>query len=291
MILLDYSQIAIGAIFSMQKEFNSSSEEKKVNIIRNVILSTIKYYKKAYSKKYGELVIACDGKDYWRKQLFPHYKAARKKNRENSDMDWDFIFRVLNTIRDELRDNFPYKVIHLDEIEADDIIATLVNETAEFGNFQENMIISSDKDFKQLHKLGNVKQFSPILKKLIKAESAKALAEARIEHIVKGDKGDGIPNIFSADDVFVSGGRQTPVSTKRLLEFFEMGANACRSDDERRNWDRNCQLIDFDRIPQRIRDTILNSYETQKPKGDKMSIMNYLIKHKCRLLLDELEDF
>lgn len=296
MILVDYSQVALSNILSFQRELKGSESEVK-NLIRHVTLSTLKSYKKKYGKEYGELVICCDGRKYWRREIFPHYKANRKKARDNSDLNWTLIFDTLSEMRDDIEKHFPYKVIHLDRAEADDVIAVLAKWTQTNALVQEGLmeepqktlILSSDGDFIQLQKFGNITQWSPMQKKQIKA-NARELYEKKITHIVKaGD--DGIPNILSKDDVFVIGERQKPVSAKRLQEFLELGYDACKNDDERRNWHRNVQLIDFDHIPEDVSQQIIDTYVNSKPAGDKMSIMNYLIEKKCRLLLDELEDF
>lgn len=290
MILIDYSQVSLANILSFKRELMSGDPKVTTDLIRHATLSTIKSYKKKYGQDYGDVVVCCDGRNYWRRQYFEHYKASRKKNREASDLDWKMIFDTLGTIRDEIKENFPYKVMHLDQCEADDIIAVLTQQTQEFG-FNENvMIVSSDKDFKQLHKFGNVKQYSPLLRKMITAKKSE-IHENYITHIVKGDTGDGIPNILSKDDCFVTSTRQTPVSAKRLAEFMENGIDACRSDEEKRNWQRNQVLVNFEMIPEDIKKTILDSYLSSKPKGDKMMIMNYLIANRCRLLLDEIEEF
>lgn len=296
MILIDYSQVALAAILTFQRELKGTESEIK-NLIRHVTLSTIKSYKKKYGKEYGELVICCDGRKYWRRDYFPHYKANRKKARQNSDLNWTLIFDTISEMREDLSKYFPYKVIHLDRAEADDIIAVMSkytqdNDLVVTGLVQEPqkvLIVSSDGDFIQLHKYDNVSQWSPLLKKYIKV-TKKELHEKKITHIVKaGD--DGIPNILSKDDVFVTGERQKPVSAKRLAEFMELGFDACKTDEEKRNWQRNQMLIDFDNIPDEIQQEIVAAYQSAKPTGDKMTIMNYLIEHRCRLLLDELEDF
>jgi hypothetical protein len=296
MILVDYSQVALSNILSFQRELKGTDSEVK-NLIRHVTLSTLKSYKKKYGKEYGELVICCDGRKYWRREIFPHYKANRKKARDNSDLNWTLIFDTLTEMREDIAKHFPYKVIHIDRAEADDVIAVLAKHTQENELIQEGLIeepqkvliLSSDGDFIQLQKYKNVTQWSPMQKKQIKA-NAKELHEKKITHIVKaGD--DGIPNILSKDDVFVIGERQKPVSAKRLQEFLELGYDACKNDDERRNWHRNVKLIDFDHIPEDVSTEIIDTYVNNKPTGDKMSIMNYLIEKKCRLLLDELEDF
>jgi hypothetical protein len=290
MILIDYSQVALANILSFKKDLVQGSESDIKNLIRHTTLSTLKYYKKKYSKQYGEMVICCDGKKYWRKEFFPNYKAARKKNREESDLDWNLIFNTLSEIRDDLAQHFPYRIMHIERAEADDIIAVLTERCNEFGTAEDVMIVSSDKDFKQLHAFDNVKQWSPMQKKQVSI-AKKEIHPFTIEHIVKGDSGDGVPNILSPDDIFLVEGRQAPVSSKRLQEFIDNGFTACRNDAERRNWHRNATLVDFKFIPEDIKKNILESFELNSPKGDKMSIMNYLMEHRCRMLLDELEDF
>jgi 5'-3' exonuclease len=297
MILVDYSQVALSAILTFQRELKGTESEVK-NLIRHVTLSTIKSYKKKYGKEYGQLVICCDGRKYWRREVFEYYKAGRKKARDASDLDWGLIFDTLSEMRDDLAKHFPYKVMHLERCEADDIIAILTsyaqeNELVQEGLVEESqkiLILSSDKDFKQLQLHPNVKQWSPMQKKYVTA-SQREIIEYKIEHIVKGDSGDGIPNILSKDDVFVSGERQKPMSAKRLQEFIDNGFIACKNDEERRNWQRNAVLVDFDHIPPDVREQVITTYINTKPTGDKMAIMSYLIENRCRLLLDELEDF
>ena len=301
MILVDYSQVALAAILTFQRELKGTESEVK-NLIRHVTLSTIKSYKKKYGKEYGELVICCDGRKYWRKEVFEHYKASRKKNRDASDLDWKLIFDTLSEMRDDIAKNFPWRVIHVDRAEADDVIAVMTewvqtNDLVQEGLVQEPqkvLILSSDKDFKQLQlapfSTGNVRQWSPMQKKYITA-SKQEILDFTIEHIVKGDTGDGIPNILSKDDVFVTGDRQKPVSAKRLAEFMEKGIDACRTDEEKRNWGRNAMLVAFDNIPADVKKTIVDTYLSNKPTGDKQTVFNYLVEHRCRLLLEEIDDF
>lgn len=297
MILIDYSQVALSAILTFQRELKGSEVEIK-NLIRHVTLSTIKSFKKKYGKEYGEVVICCDGRKYWRRDFFQYYKASRKKMREASDLDWKLIFDTLSEMRDDISKHFPYRVIHIERAEADDVVAVLTKWAQENNLVQQGLveepqkilILSSDGDFKQLQVYPTVKQWSPMQKKYITTTN-KELNEKKIEHIVKGDAGDGVPNILSKDDVFVTGDRQKPMSAKRLQEFFENGFNACKNDDERRNWHRNATLVDFAHIPDDVSKEIINAYISSKPSGDKMSIMNYLMEHRCRLLLDEIEEF
>ena len=297
MILVDYSQVALAAILTFQRELKGTESEVK-NLIRHVTLSTLKSYKKKYGKEYGEMVVCCDGRNYWRRGFFPNYKASRKKNREASDLDWKLIFDTLSEMREDLALHFPYRVIHVEEAEADDVIAVMTkwlqnNNQCIQGLVEEPqkiLILSSDKDFKQLQLYPTVKQWSPMQKKYVTA-TKQEIIEYKIEHIVKGDSGDGIPNILSKDDIFLIEERQKPVSAKRLQEFIDNGFNACRNDEERRNWHRNSTLVDFDFIPEQVSENIVQAYLNTKPNNDKMKIMNYLMEHRCRLLLDEIEDF
>ena len=298
MILIDYSQVALSAILTFQRELKGDEGEVK-NLIRHATISAIKSFKKKYGAEYGEVVICCDGKKYWRRDFFEFYKASRKKNRDASDLDWGLIFDTLSEMRDDFAEHFPYRVMHVERAEADDIIATLVEWTQDNDLVQEGLvsepqpvlILSSDKDFRQLQINDNVRQWSPMQKKYLSA-SRKEIEGYMVEHIVKGDSGDGVPNILSPDDIFLQDGvRQRPVSKKRLLEFQEKGKDACRDEQERRNWDRNATLVNFSHIPADLKNEIVETYISSNPKGDKMSIMDYLIKHRCRLLLDDIEEF
>ena len=296
MILVDFSQVSLAAILTFQRELKGN-EAEVVNLIRHVTLSTIKSFKKKYGKEYGEVVICCDGRKYWRREFFANYKAGRKKARENSDLNWTLIFDTLSDMRNDLAEHFPYRVLHVDRAEADDVIAVMAKWTQTNGLVQQGLmedpqkvlILSSDGDFIQLQKYDNITQWSPMQKKFVKANK-KELHEKIITHIVKASD-DGIPNILSKDDVFVLGERQKSVSQKRLDEFLELGFAACKNDEERRNWQRNQTLVDFEFIPEDVSKEIIDAYLNSKPKGDRMSIMNYLIAKKCRLLLDDLEDF
>ncbi len=279
----------MAAIMAFQTEIRKGTPEESKDLIRHVAISSIKSYKKKYGKEYGDVIICCDGMGYWRKEVFAHYKGMRKKSREASDFDWKFIFNTLSEIREDLRTEFPYKVLNIKRCEADDIIAILAESTQQFGKNEKVMIVSSDKDFKQLHKYENVKQFSPMLKKLV-VVNKKELNQWMVEHVVKGDAGDGVPNILSPDDTFMTGTRQKSISAKRLEEFFVKGYDACANDEERNGWKRNATLVDFAFIPEELKDIIMEAYEAPA-LGDKNSVFNYLVKNRCRMLLDEINEF
>ena len=281
MILLDYSQIALSNI--IVQKLNDES------MIRHMILNSIRMYNKKYRDEYGQMVICADGMNTWRRDYFPLYKANRKKNRDNSDQDWPEIFRILSLVRDEIRENLPYKVLHLEGCEADDIIGTLTLQTQEFGQHEPVMIVSSDKDFIQLQKFNNVKQYSPIQKKMVSDPNPRSYM---FEHIMKGDKGDGIPNVLSPDNAIVDEIRQSPM-TKKKIEYWAENVDNLQdvmSTEEYRNYQRNKTLIDLTAIPEDVQSNIINNYNEQKP-AMKMRVLNYLIKKRCNHLIEVVEEF
>ena len=282
MILLDYSQIALSNI--IVQKLNDE------NMIRHMILNSIRMYNKKYRNEYGQMVICADGMNTWRREYFPEYKANRKKSRDaTSHMDWPEIFRILGALREDLGEHFPYKVLHIEGCEADDIIGALTIRTQEFGQHEPVMIVSSDKDFIQLQKFNNVKQFSPIQKKVVTDKNPRTYL---FNHIMRGDVGDGIPNILSKDDTFVSESKQTPLRQTRIDDWLE------RSDDLKsampeelyRNYQRNKTLMDLEEIPESIQETIINKYDNQKLPM-KMKVLNYLIKNRCSNLIECVEEF
>ena len=281
MILIDYSQIALSNI--IVQKLNDES------MIRHMILNSIRMYNKKHRDEYGQVVICADGMNTWRKEFFPEYKAARKKNRDDSSQDWTEIFRILHTVRDEIRDYLPYKVIHMEGVEADDIIGTLAMQTQEFGMDEPVMIISSDKDFIQLQKFKNVKQWSPIQKKFVTDKNPRTYL---FNHIMRGDSGDGIPNVLSADDTFISENSQTPLRQTRIDNWLEHSDNLREHMDDEiyRNYQRNKKLIDLTDIPEDIQESIINNFNGQA-KTPNMKVLNYLIKKRCNHLIEVVEEF
>jgi len=297
MILVDYSQVSLAAIMIFSKDIAVGDNEQNRGIIRHAILSSILSNKKKFGREYGQIVICCDSKKYWRRDAFPNYKSSRKVNRDKSDLDWKFIFSCMDELKQDLIDNFPYKVLTVDKCEADDIIAVLAkwsqdNDLMQEGIIEESkrlMIISSDKDFRQLHQYHNVKQFSPMQKKFV--ERPKNVKEFINEHIATGDVSDSIMNVLSSDNCFVDKIRQTPMKKSRLAEFISKGILECSNDSEIRNWHRNETLISFEKIPQEISDNIISAFETHEVTGSQGKIFKYLINNECKLLVNQIEEF
>ena len=267
------------------EQIGSSKSSVDENLVRHMILNTIRTYVKKFKESHGpEVIIACDNRNYWRREFFPHYKAGRKKARAASGHDWSSIFESLNKIREELKESSPYKVIDVDGAEADDIIGMLVQK---YSGTQKIMILSSDKDFAQLQRYSNVEQFSPILKKYIKEPFP--LVQLK-QLIIRGDKGDGIPNILSADDVFVAGNRQKPITESKIIKWLNQDPKEFCNDEMLRNFSRNETMIDLTKIPNPLRQNILNTYETAKGKT-KQEFVNYMIANRLKNLIEVAHEF
>jgi hypothetical protein len=286
MIILDLNQVMIS---NMMMHLGNNSEVDE-DLVRHMILNSIRLYKTKFSAEYGELVIACDDKNYWRKAVFPYYKAHRKEDRAKSTHDWNRIFEVLNKIRDEIRDNFPYKVIQVERAEADDIIGVLTRSVGVYlanESTEKVLILSGDKDFGQLQKYVNVRQFSPVLKKWITINDPRRFLR---EHIMRGDRGDGIPNFLSNDSCIINKERQKPLASKKLDLWVDQEPEMFCDERMLRNYRRNEQLVDLELVPEDISDQILDQYKNYEvPK--KSGLLNYFIKNKLKNLMDSIGDF
>ncbi|MAG49632.1 hypothetical protein CMO86_08275 [Candidatus Woesearchaeota archaeon] len=282
MILIDYNGIAIGNVVVQRL----AADE---NLIRHMILNSIRMYRQKFHKEFGEVVIVADGAGNWRKEAYPQYKANRKKSRDESSIDWENVFRIINMVRDEIRDNFPYKVMHQYGCEADDVIAQIALETQEFGKHEPVMIVSADKDFIQLQKYDNIKQFSPMTKKYVKHDNPRLYM---MEHIFRGDGGDGVPNVLSDDNVFVEGRRQSPVTKKKIEAWIESeDLQQAMGQEIYRNYLRNKKMIDLTETPSNVKSEIINNYESQDPWNNKKKVFPYLISKRCKLLLENVQEF
>ena len=282
MILVDFSGICLATIL-----INKENDER---MIRHMTLNSLRMYNQKFKENYGQMVLACDGPNNWRKEYFPQYKGNRRKSREQSTFDWNEAFRILNSLREEIRDNFPYKVIHMDGCEADDIIGTLVENSQEFGNFEPIMIVSADGDFKQLQKYDNVSQWSPLTKKLVEEGHPRQNLKLKI---LQGDTGDGVPNVLSDDNTLIEGRRQTPLSKKKkeaILQDLSVG-ELLYAASWYRNYCRNETLIDLSKTPSSLKQNIINNFMEQDPWGNKGKVFPYLVSKKMNRLIESVTEF
>jgi 5'-3' exonuclease, N-terminal resolvase-like domain/T4 RNase H, C terminal len=277
MIIVDMNQVMLSNL--LMQLGNHTNAQVEENMVRHMVLNSLRSYRQKFYEQFGELVIACDNTNVWRKKIFPYYKANRKKSQEKSELDWKSIFECMGKIRSELKQFFPYKVVDVETAEADDIIATLVKH-----NVEPILILSGDKDFIQLHSYHNVKQYDPVRKKWIThADPEKYL----YEHILKGDSGDGVPNVLSGDDCFVTGTRQKPLTQKKIDS---LQSASLMPSDILRNYMRNKQLIDLSQIPSELEQKILDTFQSQEEKG-RDKLLPYFMANKLKNLTEHIGEF
>jgi len=278
MILIDNSQVVIASLFHSLNQTNEIDED----FVRHLVLNSYRFYRNRFGKTYGELVICSDTGNYWRKDFFPHYKQNRKRSQDKSDINWRELFDGLNSITNELKEHFPYKFLAVEQAEADDIIAALC---MKYGETEKIMIISSDKDFQQLQRYSKVKQYSPTKKDYVTCERPE---EYLLEHTIRGDSSDGIPNILSDDDAIVNTEkRQTRMTKKKVSELKE---GTLLTEEIEKNWKRNEILVDFKHIPEDIMDNVFDEFD-KEPIGRRKELLNYFITHRLKNLMENIGEF
>lgn len=278
MILVDANQIAISHLMVRHKIENGIN----IDSVRRSIVRVLGRISRKFRGDYGEMVLCYDDKQYWRRQVFPFYKKNRKQEREASKYDWDEVFSVLNIIRDEIRNNFPYRVIQVEGAEADDVIASVVMENSKKDIPEPVLILSADKDFIQLHKYNLVKQYDPIRNNWIVNDDPVQYLQ---EHIIRGDRSDGIPNILTCDDAIVTGKPQKKMSKEKIASLASMDPSEFTNFIRLRNWKRNAELIDFTRIPDSIVDSIISHYSNYEMKTT--INLEYFIQNNIQDLIEE----
>ncbi len=286
MILIDMNQVCISNL--MMQIGSKRQNDVDENLVRHMVLNSLRMYRSKFSAEYGELVLCYDSKKYWRRDYFPNYKSNRKKDREASGLDWNLIFETLNNIRDEIKENFPYKVLEVEGAEADDCIATVVDYVSKTPTaYEQVLILSGDKDFIQLQKHNFVKQFSPVLKKFVNGQDPHLYIR---EHILKGDRSDGIPNFLSSDDTFINELRQKPLAKKKISVWVDLKPEDFCTEEMMRNYQRNKTLIDLECIPNVLKEEILLEY-LKPPIGERSKLLNYFISKRLKNLMNDIGDF
>jgi hypothetical protein len=139
----------------------------------------------------------------------------------------------------------------------------------------------------QLQQYSNVDQFAPVQKKFLRTDSPQDFLK---EHIIRGDRGDGIPNCLSSDDVLVRGERQKSISKKKLSGWMASDPDDWNDSNQLRGYRRNEQLIDLEFVPQDLKEEILSQY-TNAVSGDRSKLFNYFVKFKLKNLMEDIQEF
>lgn len=291
MILIDYNAVAIATITTEMK-----MQSLEPGFLKHLFFSKILHFKKKFPEYGNRIVLAMDDKNYWRKDVFPFYKGMRKKNREESSIDWTSIFKSMDDLTEDLKSLNIYTIVKVDRCEADDIMAVICKYSQDHNLVQTGLIeepepiliMSADTDLVQLQKYSNVKQYSPVQKKWVETSD---LRYFMMEHILRGDRGDGIPNVLSPENSLVDGIRQTSLKETFIQEVLAMDDPSKLLPEVLKNYQRNEKLVNLDFIPEEYVGKIIETYTASSPKMDRMKLMTYFTKNKMKILLESLQDF
>ena len=291
MMIVDMQQVMISNLLAGLGGHTNTKLEPE--LLRHMCLNSLRRYNVKFGNEYGELVIATDSRKNWRHDVFPYYKANRKKARTESELDWEMIFETFNMVTSELKEFFPFRVLNHPNAEADDIIGSLCNKFGttefEFGyGGTKILIISGDKDFRQLQKYENVKQYDPVRDRWLNEKDPALYLK---EHIIRGDKGDGIVNILSPENSMVLDVRQKSIYAKKLnIWLTQEPEEFCDSPEMLRRYKMNEALIDLSLIPDNIQEEIIEEFESQDGKTAK-NLLAYFMKHRLKTLTESIGEF
>lgn len=245
-LLIDFSHLSIRNLFADREIINNPNPE--FNLHRHQLITSLLFLIKKFNP--NEVVLGIDNKLNWRKKLYTDYKAHRKAKRDQDVFPWDAYYTYLEELIQDIKDNFPFKVIEQRYAECDDIIAILCKYSPFSG---ENIVVTSDKDFVQLLSLPHVKIYDPIKRKFMEEKQPKIFLEAKI---LMGDKSDNIPAIKPRV------GEKTAwklANNKDELDALLHDAESGKA--YRKNYKLNRILIDFNSIPDVIKTKVLKQYD------------------------------
>ena len=218
----------------------------------------------------------------FRHERYSEYKATREKMPEEMIEQLPYLWNILESMDIPLLEEPGF--------EADDIIGTLCKNTQEFGQYEDVMIVSADKDFLQLQRYKNVRQYSPLLKKEYREETPLV---GLTEKILTGDAGDGVPNVLSHDNVFVEGERQRPLSRKKkddMINQLNHADSGYQHSEWYRNYQRNRKLIDLEYTPEELQSEILEQFNNQDKWAQRGAVLPYLINNRMKLMIESVEE-
>jgi hypothetical protein len=140
-----------------------------------------------------------------------------------------------------------------------------------------------------LKKFPVVSQYNPLQKNFVKDINP---IEYIAEHIIKGDRSDGIPNFLSSDDTFVTNKRQRPISKKNLEKWIYSSPTVfCNTQEKLDNYYRNKILIDLDCIPEELRREIVDKFKVLNSNDKTKLSIDYFVTNDLTSLMNNLEDF
>lgn len=272
-LLIDFSNLAMRCLFSLP--FDPLDEN--FNRWKILMMGSLK---KTLIKFNPDKVIFClEGHNNWRKLVYTDYKANRVYGppTDANHIDFDIFFGEMQRFIESFSTFLTNaQFLSVDRCEADDLIGVIVKSHPEWNITCQ----SSDRDFYQLYKYSNYKQYDGIKKKIIEVLDPKMYL---LEKVITGDAGDNVPKL------------KTGIGQKRAAAIINSSDGLdewLKKENLEKEFERNMKLISFDCIPEEI------SFNINKAVNDWNSIpfdpkktMNFLIENKLTAMFDDFEVF
>lgn len=272
MILVDFSGLIIAGAMTQKKPVVDEG------MLRHNCINTLLSVKKRFGAKYGEMVICCDSNNYWRKDIYPHYKGNRVESKEESTFDWKLFYTYLEKIKAEIKEVFPYRLLEINRLEADDIIGTLALTAKE-----DTVIYSRDQDFIQCLSNPRVKLWLANEKKLYEKLKPYEAEWHLFEKVCQGDRGDFIPNIFSNITDLELGIKQKSCTAKNVELLYKSDTDPLWTETLKKRFEENSKLISLKLVPDNYKEQIKEAFELPVI-GSRGKIFGYLTNKKLNAL-------
>lgn len=309
MILFDFSQIIHNNLYSFKEQMIAEGLETTFGFLKHRTISMILSISNKYRDE-REIVLCADDRNTWRKDVHPYYKGRRKLRRKTDSFPWDEFYEHLNKFEEELKENFPFNFIKINKAEGDDVIGSLVYYINKTKPSEKIIIVSNDKDFKQLHFSSMIKQYDPKEKVEINTLNPK---NELMWLILNGDSNDDVLNVKTTDaDTLVNPDKRqitmwkeekvwqhicnNTVMDELLVDVKDSKTKKIKVSREQllENFKRNQKLVDLSKVPVDIQKEIIYKYEENKeriPEMSKMNLMQFFIKNRMVVLSDKINDF
>ena len=236
-------------IFKLDNKYDWSKNEIFINKYEKMFLeSIIKLVKKKIFDN-SNIIFCMDTpkEKLWRMEIQDNYKSGRcdLSLKHNYKTTFDYTYNIM--IPKFIEQNKNINKLRLDEVEADDIIATICMHHQRLNDTQQIYLVSGDEDFLQLGRENlifiNYKKKKPFTLTVEEAQLA------LMKKVIYGDPSDCIPSIFP------KGKRvNKKMMEENLKEFLETNI------ESKKQYDKNVLMIDFNNIPTKYFNKIIKLY-------------------------------
>lgn len=267
-LLIDTNNLSMRCLFALAYD----PTDTKFNLFKAAFLGSLKKSIKQF--KPNKIIFCQEGFHNWRRELFDDYKCSRAPGREASPVDFDAFFKMNNEFLDDLQHILQNTLfLRIDHLEADDLIALITKHKKEWNI----TVISTDKDFYQLHKFSNFRQWDPIKNKFIEVLDPHA---ALMTKIITGDKSDDIPQLKKG------------IGPKTVAKILDEGLEEWLSkNDLKEQFDKNRRLIDFEFIPTDLAKNAIVAIDAWKQgKFAGREYYNFIVKHGMGSEIEHIDE-